>query len=123
MNRIRTKTESIKLPIGTTPAGYPVRADFGKEFVNCLGYYAVVLQNGGLVPEACKVTLSNSAETIVDKVTLGHYLIEKTIPIKDRFFKEEPFATPGGYCNVQLDIPAVTTSALEVQFVFLVSQD
>jgi hypothetical protein len=59
---------------------------------------------------------------VVDKVALGHYLVGQDVLIKDRFFKEEPFDIDG-YVSAQLDTPAVLTSPLSVQFIFLVSTD
>jgi hypothetical protein len=122
MGKIRTIAKTLDLATGTGVGGYPLKADFGVEYKSCLGYYAVVLTNGGISPQGCKLSFSNSSGTVVDKVALGHYLVGDAMPIKDRFFKEEPFDIDG-YVNVQLDTPAPTTSPLAVQFLFVVSTE
>jgi hypothetical protein len=122
MGKIRTIAKTLELITGSAAAGYPLKADFGTEYKSCLGYYAVVLANGGISPQGCKLSFSNSAGTVVDKVALGHYLVGQDVLIKDRFFKEEPFDIDG-YVSAQLDTPAVLTSPLSVQFIFLVSTD
>ncbi len=118
--KARTKQYTFTVPTGSAATGYEARAEFGKEFQRCLGYYAVVLSNGGIIPEACKVSFTNSAETVVDKVALGHYLLDKTVAIKDRFFKEEPFTLDSGSFNLRVETPAVTASPLMIQFLFIV---
>jgi len=108
------------IPIGSGAAGYEKRIELGTEVNNVLGYYVLILKNGGLIPEQCKLTFSNSAKTIFEPVGLGHLMVGQSIAIKDRFFKEEPFHVDG-YVNAKLVIPSIVIGIdLIVQYVFLV---
>lgn len=119
---IQVIAKTHELPAGAAVAGYDFRADFGNEYKRVIGYYVLILNNGGIQPAACRVSFANSAKTQVDKIALGHLIVDSSVAIKDRFFKEEPFDIDG-YVSTRLDVPAVLTQTLSVQYLFLLSTE
>ena len=117
---IKQIVKSHIIPALSGAATYEQRVDLGTEVKTVLGYYVQVIANGGLTPEACKVSFANSSKTVFEPVGLGHLIVSSSVAIKDRFFKEEPFNVDG-YLNSKLTIPAaVGGTAMEVQYIFLV---
>lgn len=111
------KTQTVAS--GSGAATYETRLELGTEVKKVLGYYTQVLANGGLTPEACKVSFANSSKTVFEPVGLGHLIVSSSVAIKDRFFREEPFEVDG-YINAKLTTPGATTSDLTVQYILLV---
>lgn len=116
---IKQIVKSHTIPAVSGAATYETRIDLGTEVKKVLGYYVVVVDNGSVTPEKCKVSFSNSSKTIFEPVGLGHLIVSSSVAIKDRFFREEPFNVDG-YMNSKLTIPVPTVGAMEVQYVLLV---
>lgn len=117
---IKQIVKSHTIPALSAAATYETRIDLGTEVKTVLGYYVQVIANGGLTPEACKVSFANSSKTIFEPVGLGHLIVSSSVAIKDRFFKEEQFPVDG-YLNSKITIPAaVGANAMEVQYILLV---
>lgn len=118
--------KNTKTVIGThlilagTPAGsFEKQMSLGQESNKVLGYYALAVKNGGIIPEQCLVNFANSNRNIFEPIGLGHLLVNQSVAIKDRFFMEDPFDVAGNV-NVKMTTPAVTTSDLLIQYVFFV---
>lgn len=119
---IKQIVKSHTIPSGSAAASYETRIDLGKEVKKVEGYYIQVIKNGGLTPEACKISFANSSKTVFEPVGLGHLIVSTAVAIKDRFFREEPFVADG-YINSKIEIPEATTAAFEVQLVLLVNTE
>jgi hypothetical protein len=116
---IKQIVKSHTIPALSGAATYETRIDLGIEVKKILGYYVVVVDNGSVTPEKCKVSFANSSKTIFEPVGLAHLIVSSSVAIKDRFFKEEPFNVDG-YLNSKLTIPTATVGAMEVQYILLV---
>lgn len=116
---VKEQTIVAAAAVGT----YESRLDLGKEVKRVLGYYALIITDGGLVVAACKVSFSNSAKTIFEPVGLNHLIVSTSVPIKDRFFREEPFSADGGNVQAKVTIPAIPATAFTIQYVLLVETE
>lgn len=116
---IKQIVKSHTIPALSGAASYETRVDLGTEVKKVLGYYVVVIDDGSVNALKCKVSFANSSKTIFEPVGLGHLIVSSSVPIKDRFFREEPF-TVDGYFNSKLTIPTPTVGAMEVQYIVLV---
>lgn len=106
------------IPVGSPITAYEKRVELGVETKRILGYYALIIQTGGLIPESCKATFSNASRTIFEPIGLGHLIVGRNVPIKDRFFKEEPFEV-NGFLNVKTAISAVPSADFVIQYILL----
>ena len=116
---IKTIVKEHTIPALSAAAGYETRIDLGVESKKVLGYYVQVLQNGGLIPEQCKLSFANSSKTVFEPVSLGHLIVSTAVKIKDRFYNEEPFDVDG-YFNAKLIIPSAPVTPVVVQYIVLV---
>lgn len=119
MSKIKIIIGEQIIPANSPITAYEKRVELGIETKRILGYYALIIQAGGLVPESCKVTFANASRTIFEPVGLGHLIVGRNVQIKDRFFKEEPFEV-NGFLNVKTSISAVPPTDFVIQYVLLV---
>lgn len=117
MKKIIIKSHTINA--GTALGSYEKRLDLGVEVKKVLGYYIQVLDNGGLAPEKMTVSYSNGQRTIFEPVTLAHLTVSSSVPIKDRFFREDSFDVPGKLVTT-LSIPSAPGADVTIQHVLLV---
>lgn len=116
---IKQIIKSHTIPAASAIASYEKRIELGTEVKKVLGYYIQVLKNGGLTPEQCTVSFANSAKTVFEPVGLGHLIVSSAVPIKERFFREEPFPVDG-FLNSKIAIPAIPATEVEIQYILLV---
>jgi hypothetical protein len=111
------------IPIGSAPAGYELRLELGSEIKKIEGYYVQVLEASTLTPSKCKVSFSDSSRTHFEPVGLNHLIVGQDVPIKDRFFKEDPIKV-AGYINAKVITNAlITGSDAVIQYIFLVNTE
>lgn len=102
-NRIKTITKTIEIAVNSVATKREFKHEFGVEYKEVVGYYALLLQNGGLTTDKIKLGLSEGTRTIIDPTGINHFTVGQEVAIKDRFYKDEPILTPGGYINVSID--------------------
>jgi hypothetical protein len=118
MSKIKIFIGEQIIPADSPVTAYEKRIELGIETKKILGYYALIIQTGGLIPESCKATFSNASRTIFEPVGLGHLIVGKNVEIEKRFFMKEPFEV-NGFLNVKTSIATVPSSDFVVQYILL----
>lgn len=119
MKTTKTVIGTVLIPMGTPAGSKDFPMNLGQETVEVLGYYGIVVKDGGLIPEQCLVNFANSNRNIFEPVGLGHLLVNQSVAIEGRFFMKDPFDV-AGFVTTRLTTPVQTTSDLLVQFIFFV---
>ncbi len=114
---VKTIVKSVTVANGSVAGNYTTILSFGNEFKNIVGYYIIPASLGGITAAQIKVGLSDSTKTIQDPTCLEHFQVSTAVPIKDRFYKEDPIEISGGNITVGVTTAATLSSTLELQFV------
>jgi len=121
---IKTITKTIDLAALSTASTREFKHDFGKEYKTIVGYYALLLQAGGLTTDRLKLGISDGNRTIIDPTGIDHFTINQSVAIKDRFYKDEPIDLPGGFINISLENSvAVGATPILIQIIYQVSRN
>ncbi len=118
MKAIKTVTKEIEIPINAVATKREFKHEFGVEYKRVVGYYALLLQNGGLTTDKIKVGISEGTRTIIDPTGVNHFTVGQDVKITDRFYKDEPIQIPGGYVTIMVEnlsaVSPVTPIVLQV---------
>lgn len=114
--------KTISIANATAAGTTPTQHDLGNQYKKLLGYFIINNSLGGLTTAQIKVGLSDNNRTILDPVGLEYHNVSTSVPIKDRFNKEECISLSDGKVTTNTVTSAITTSALELQVLFLVEK-
>lgn len=116
MKKKRYFTSKLVFPAGDWPnKQHKISFPAGYENVESMEVWEV--KDGGI--SSYDISLRNNADTIQDATTKGHYLCSTSVAPADR--AKEIFFSAQVDAYVQLHKDAVTATAIELHFVFVVS--
>lgn len=116
-------SKSMTIASGSAAGTYEKEALFGNEYKRCLGYYFILVGNGGLTNNQIKIGISDGTRTVLEKTHIDHHTATTAVPIKDRFNREECIDLPAGKLIAQIETAAATVSTFEVQMIAIVTRD
>lgn len=121
-SNLKTITKTIEIPALSVAAKREFKHEFGNEYKVVGGYYALLLNSGGLTTDKIKLGISEGTRTIIDPTGIDHFTVGKEVAIKDRFYKDEPIEIPGGYVNILIENTAAVgaVNPILVQIIYQV---
>lgn len=116
-------SKALTIANGSAVGTYEKEANFGTEYKRCIGYYIVEKSLANLTSANIKVGISDGTRTILEKTPYAHFTASTSVPIKDRFNREECIVLPAGKLIAQIEIDTLLTSDLEVHLVAILERD
>lgn len=117
MRKARIQTENFVLDSGTVAGTYDLgNIQLEEGYDICSGFYMQQNIGGGLT--YYRLQVSKDGNNIADMTNANHYQVSTGVAIKDRFYRETPFAVGTGKVKITVEVPGTLTQDLNIDMIF-----